>query len=121
MQLNFSIPQVVVKLQVFDNDVEIASARGKGVATLHAVSLLQNTEEAGAAGAANQVAAAGVVAAQGSAQGSKKDEKGANDKKDKDSAAAAEKKEKEVAAREIAALPALVCHEKMLMDPKKAF
>ncbi|KAJ3161058.1 hypothetical protein HDU86_007677 [Geranomyces michiganensis] len=44
MQLTFLFPSVWLKLQVFDNDVEIHCARGKGVATLHVVNLVQTDE-----------------------------------------------------------------------------
>ncbi|KAJ3209813.1 hypothetical protein HDU82_000053 [Entophlyctis luteolus] len=45
MQVTFSFPQAMLKLQVFDNDVEIASASGKGTAVLHAVQLVQVLED----------------------------------------------------------------------------
>ncbi|KAJ3145718.1 hypothetical protein HDU89_006953 [Geranomyces variabilis] len=44
MQLTFLFPSVWLKLQVFDNDVEIHCARGKGVATLHVVNLVQTDD-----------------------------------------------------------------------------
>ncbi|KAI8609212.1 LD-carboxypeptidase-domain-containing protein [Chytriomyces sp. MP71] len=46
LQLTFSVPNAELKMQVFDNDVEIASGFGKGIVTLHAVNLLQVAEDA---------------------------------------------------------------------------
>ncbi|KAJ3017440.1 hypothetical protein HKX48_003542 [Thoreauomyces humboldtii] len=44
MQLTFSFPTAWLKLQVFDNDVEIHCARGKGVATVHVLNLVQTDD-----------------------------------------------------------------------------
>ena len=42
--LSFSIPSIQLKLQVFDNGVEIASTRGKGGVALFHVGVLQGEE-----------------------------------------------------------------------------
>ncbi|KAI8919009.1 hypothetical protein DFJ77DRAFT_259325 [Powellomyces hirtus] len=44
LQLTFTFPTVWLKLQVFDNDVEIQTARGKGVATIHVLNLVQTDD-----------------------------------------------------------------------------
>ncbi|KAI8821854.1 uncharacterized protein EV422DRAFT_619596 [Fimicolochytrium jonesii] len=45
LQLSFAFPTVWVKLQVFDNGVEMHSARGKGVATIPVLNLVQTEEQ----------------------------------------------------------------------------
>ncbi|KAJ3052493.1 hypothetical protein HDU99_008167, partial [Rhizoclosmatium hyalinum] len=92
-QLTFSLSQAVLKLQLFDNDVEIASASGKGVATIHAVNLVQVIEET----ISPATAPAG----------------GKGDKKDKEKEAK-EKEEKERLAKESAAAVAAALGEKPL-------
>ncbi|TPX58755.1 hypothetical protein SpCBS45565_g07927 [Spizellomyces sp. 'palustris'] len=44
MQLTFSFPSIWLKLQVFDNGVEVQSARGKGIATIYALNLMQTDD-----------------------------------------------------------------------------
>ncbi|KAJ3025851.1 UNVERIFIED_CONTAM: hypothetical protein HDU68_006577 [Siphonaria sp. JEL0065] len=85
MQLSFSLPQAMLKLQVFDNDIEIASASGKGIVSLHTVSLQQVIEDTPAA----------VIATGGKV-----------DKKEKEAAEKKEKEEKERIAAAAAAAAA---------------
>lgn len=42
MQLSFSLPFVLLKLQLFDFDTELLSVKGKGVVSIHAVKLFSN-------------------------------------------------------------------------------
>ncbi|KAJ3033694.1 hypothetical protein HK097_004754, partial [Rhizophlyctis rosea] len=44
MQLSFSMPTVWVTLQMFHNDVEVTSVRGKGLVTVHAWNLVQGED-----------------------------------------------------------------------------
>ncbi|KAJ3076534.1 hypothetical protein HDU98_002522 [Podochytrium sp. JEL0797] len=90
-QLTFSLPQVMIKLQVFDNDVEIASVSGKGIVSLHTVSLLQVIEEATVQPSTAAVSSGG--------KGDKKD-------KEKEAVEKKEKEEKERIAKEIATVAA---------------
>ncbi|KAJ1543642.1 hypothetical protein HK096_008315, partial [Nowakowskiella sp. JEL0078] len=40
MQLTFAYPSVFLKLQVFDNNIEITSVKGRGVVTIHSLILI---------------------------------------------------------------------------------
>ncbi|KAJ3104288.1 hypothetical protein HDU97_009364 [Phlyctochytrium planicorne] len=90
-QLSFSLPSIWIKLQVFDNDVEVVSTRGKGTANIHAHLPQSSIEEQ-----TNPPATTGTTAP-------------ASNKKE-DKAEKKEREEREKAAKEqkeIAALPAL--------------
>ncbi|KAI9208034.1 uncharacterized protein BJ171DRAFT_636543, partial [Polychytrium aggregatum] len=41
MQLTFAFPLVWIKLQIFENDVEIQSSKGRGITTVYAINMVQ--------------------------------------------------------------------------------
>ncbi|KAJ3193292.1 hypothetical protein HK101_005088 [Irineochytrium annulatum] len=97
-QLTFSLPMVWMRIQLFDNDVEVAAGRGRGVVTLHSLQLVQTFNDdylpgngAAVISATNSNVAPAASSSQ-TAAGKKEAERAEK--------AAAEKKEKEREERE---------------------
>ncbi|KAI8853937.1 hypothetical protein BC829DRAFT_439713 [Chytridium lagenaria] len=93
-QLSFSLTSIWIKLQVFDNDVEVVSTRGKGIVGLHAYLPPSSNDDPVPSAAATSGAS-----------------NAANKKEDKAEKKEREREEREKAAKEIskeiAGLPAL--------------
>ncbi|KAJ3217012.1 hypothetical protein HDU67_008657 [Dinochytrium kinnereticum] len=94
-QLSFSLLSIWIKLQVFDNDVEVVSSRGKGVVSVHAYLPPSSTDDPASAVSTSATSTTNA----------------SNKKEDKAEKKEREREERERAAREskdITSIPALI-------------